>query len=63
MDKGTAVGMVKLDLQKAFDTVDHSILPAKLEALVMTLLNGSSHICLVVNKLLMLPELFLHVKI
>ena len=33
MDKGNVVGMVLLDLQKAFDTVNLSILLAKLEAI------------------------------
>ena len=57
--------MVVLVLQKALKqlTIPFYLLNCKPLALVMTWLNGSSHICLVVNNLLMLPELFLHVQI
>ena len=65
MDKGNAVSMVLLDLQKAFDTVDHSILLAKLEVIGLSndIVKWFQSYCLVVNNVLMLPELFLHVQI
>ena len=35
MDFGNYIGMVMIDLQKAFDTVDPSILENKLKAIVL----------------------------
>lgn len=47
MDKGHIVGMVLLDLQEAFDTVDRSIFLMKLVRLVLVNLPcaGILHIC------------------
>ena len=41
--KGNFTGMVLLDLQNAFDTVDHCILINKLQALARVQENGSDH--------------------
>ena len=38
MDSGNFVGMILLDLQKAFDTVEHVILISKLKPLVLVMI-------------------------
>ena len=52
MDQGLYTGTVLIDLQKAFDTVDHTILSHKLKAIGMDntsqiLSNGFNPTCLI----------------
>ena len=46
MDKGFHTGMILADLQKAFDTLDHTVLLQKWNVLVLRSqsLNGFNHI-------------------
>ena len=60
MDEGNLAGMALLDLQKAFDTVDHGMLLMKIEALVLIkiLIYGLDLICQIVSNLLKCLEFY-----
>ena len=60
MDKGLHIGMILIDLQKAFDTLDHDILLEKwnVSDLKNLLLNGLNHIFQIENFLYYLKEFF-----
>ena len=63
MDKCHFVGMVLLDLQGAFGTVDHCILLVKLEALDLSqdIISCFNHIYQIGNSLLVYLVLCLHI--
>ena len=60
MDKELHTGMILIDFQKAFDTLDHDILLEKMECLGFKnlLLNGLSHIFQIENSLYYFKEFF-----
>ena len=47
MGKGNLTGLVLIDLQKAFDTVDHGVLLSKLRSMGLIQLLGLTHIFLI----------------
>ena len=61
MDSGNLVGMILLDLQKAFNTVDHVILISKLEAIGLghDIVLSSNLTSVIGNNWLMFPVLIL----